>query len=96
MRRIDQNDPPGGGGFERINAYAYFAWLVVLAIAVMRQDFRRRKRATSAAMPDTGRRSLLEDRYRSTTSAKRPLSTLASWRRPAMPSVAPWLLVGEM
>ncbi|MCP2242833.1 DUF998 domain-containing protein [Lentzea aerocolonigenes] len=32
MRGIDQNDTPWAGGFERINAYAYFAWLVLLAV----------------------------------------------------------------
>jgi hypothetical protein len=37
MRGLEQNDTPWGGGFERINAYAYFAWLVVLAITVMCQ-----------------------------------------------------------
>ena len=31
MGGIDQDDTPWAGGFERVNAYAYFAWLVVLA-----------------------------------------------------------------
>jgi len=26
------------GGFERINAYAYFAWLVVLAVTVVHRE----------------------------------------------------------
>jgi hypothetical membrane protein len=38
MQGIAQNDTPWAGGFERINAYAYFAWLVVLAITVMRRE----------------------------------------------------------
>ena len=38
MRGLEQNDTPWAGGFERINAYAYFAWLVVLAVAVMRRE----------------------------------------------------------
>jgi len=38
MRGIAQNDTPWAGGFERINAYAYFAWLIVLAITVMRDE----------------------------------------------------------
>ena len=29
---------PWAGGFERINAYAYFAWLVVLAVMVIRHE----------------------------------------------------------
>jgi hypothetical protein len=28
------------GAFERINAYAYFAWLLVLALTLMRSDHR--------------------------------------------------------
>ncbi|MFI7119979.1 DUF998 domain-containing protein [Amycolatopsis sp. NPDC049868] len=38
MRGIEQNDTPWAGGFERINAYAYFAWLVVLAVMVIRHE----------------------------------------------------------
>jgi hypothetical protein len=35
MHGIEQDDTPWAGGFERINAYAYFAWLVVLAVMVI-------------------------------------------------------------
>jgi len=38
MRGLEQNDTPWAGGFERVNAYAYFAWLVVLAVTVVRHD----------------------------------------------------------
>jgi hypothetical membrane protein len=38
IRGIEQNDTPWAGGFERINAYAYFAWLVVLALMVLRHE----------------------------------------------------------
>lgn len=38
IRGIEQNDTPWAGGFERINAYAYFAWLVVLAVMVIRHE----------------------------------------------------------
>jgi hypothetical protein len=38
MGGLEQNDTPWAGGFERINAYAYFAWLVVLAIMVIRHE----------------------------------------------------------
>jgi hypothetical membrane protein len=38
IRGIEQNDTPWAGGFERINAYATFAWLVVLAVTVMRRE----------------------------------------------------------
>jgi hypothetical membrane protein len=38
MRGIEQNDTPWAGGFERINAYAYFAWLVVLTVMVIRRE----------------------------------------------------------
>ncbi|WP_206797037.1 DUF998 domain-containing protein [Amycolatopsis sp. MtRt-6] len=37
MRGLERNDTPCAGGFERINAYAYFAWLVVLAVMVTRR-----------------------------------------------------------
>jgi hypothetical protein len=40
MRGIEQNDTPWAGGFERINAYAYFAWLVVLVVMVIRRELR--------------------------------------------------------
>jgi asparagine N-glycosylation enzyme membrane subunit Stt3 len=36
MSGIDQDDTPWAGGFERINAYAYFAWLVLLAVKASR------------------------------------------------------------
>jgi hypothetical protein len=38
MRGIEENDTPWAGAFERINAYAYFAWLVVLAVTVVRHE----------------------------------------------------------
>lgn len=38
IRGIEQNDTPWAGGFERINAYAYFAWLVVLALMAVRHE----------------------------------------------------------
>lgn len=38
IRGIEQNDTPFAGGFERINAYAYFAWLLVLAVMVTRHE----------------------------------------------------------
>ena len=37
MRGLDQNDTPGVGVFERLNAYAYFTWIVVLAVKMMRR-----------------------------------------------------------
>jgi hypothetical membrane protein len=38
IQGIEQNDTPRAGGFERINAYAYFAWLIALAVTVMRRE----------------------------------------------------------
>jgi hypothetical membrane protein len=38
MGGFEQNDTPWVGSFERINAYAYFAWLIVLAATVMRRE----------------------------------------------------------
>jgi len=38
IQGIEQNMTPWAGAFERINAYAYFAWLVVLALTVMRRE----------------------------------------------------------
>lgn len=40
IRGIEQNLTAWAGAFERINAYAYFAWLVVLAVTVMRRSVR--------------------------------------------------------
>jgi Protein of unknown function (DUF998) len=38
MGGIEEDLTPWAGGFERINAYAFFAWLVVLAVTVMRRS----------------------------------------------------------
>jgi hypothetical protein len=38
MSGVEQDDTPWAGGFERINAYAYFAWLVVLAATEIRRE----------------------------------------------------------
>jgi hypothetical protein len=35
---IEENFTPWAGGFERINAYAFFAWLVVLAVTAVRRS----------------------------------------------------------
>jgi hypothetical protein len=39
MGGIEENLTPWAGGFERINAYAFFAWLIVLAVTVLRRSF---------------------------------------------------------
>lgn len=36
IQGIAQNSTPWAGAFERINAYAYFAWLILLAVTVTR------------------------------------------------------------
>jgi hypothetical protein len=38
MGGIEENLTPWAGGFERINAYAFFAWLIVLAVTVIRRS----------------------------------------------------------
>ena len=38
IQNIEQNLTPWAGGFERINAYSYFAWLVVSALTVLRRS----------------------------------------------------------
>jgi hypothetical membrane protein len=37
IQGIEEDHTPWAGGFERINAYAYFVWLVVLAVTMMRR-----------------------------------------------------------
>ena len=49
IQGIEQNDTPWAGGFERINAYAYFAWLMVLAVTVMRREVPARDHAVRVA-----------------------------------------------
>jgi hypothetical membrane protein len=49
IQGIEQNDTPWAGGFERINAYAYFAWLIVLAVTVMRREVPARDHAVGVA-----------------------------------------------
>ena len=46
MRGIDQNDTPWVGGFERINAYFYLAWLAVLAVIATRGELRATRSCT--------------------------------------------------
>ena len=46
MRGIDQNDTPWVGGFERINAYFYLAWLAVLAVITTRGESRATRSCT--------------------------------------------------
>ena len=41
LRGVEQDDTPWIGGFERINAYATFAWLIALAIKVNRHELGR-------------------------------------------------------
>jgi hypothetical membrane protein len=41
MRGIEENLTPWAGGFERINAYAYFAWIVVLALTMINHSWSR-------------------------------------------------------
>jgi hypothetical membrane protein len=38
IQGIEEDHTPWAGGFERINAYAYLAWLVVLAVTVLRRS----------------------------------------------------------
>ncbi len=37
MQGLARDDTPWVGGFERINAYTYFAWIVVLAVVTLRR-----------------------------------------------------------
>lgn len=41
IKGIEQNNTPWAGAFERVNAYALMAWLVVLAVTVMRRSLNR-------------------------------------------------------
>lgn len=37
IQGLARNETPWAGGFERINAYTYFAWIVVLAVITLRR-----------------------------------------------------------
>ena len=39
---------PWAGGFERINAYTYFAWIVVLAVVTLRRLYASPRRSRQA------------------------------------------------
>jgi hypothetical membrane protein len=58
MRGLEQNDTPWAGTFERINAYAYFAWLIVLAVTVMRRELAGTR--SREAHCDTGARTIAD------------------------------------
>lgn len=51
IRGIDQDNTPWAGAFERINAYTYFAWLVVLSVMVNRYEVGRAATARMAGAP---------------------------------------------
>ena len=56
---LEQNDTPWAGAFERVNAYALMAWIVVLAVTVMRRslsDATPAKRVRDAPQPRVQRR----------------------------------------
>jgi hypothetical protein len=38
IRGIAQNDTPWAGAFEWVSAYAYLAWLAILAVTVIRHE----------------------------------------------------------
>jgi len=44
IQGLAQNSTPWAGAFERINAYAYFAWLILLAVTVTRRSVDRGRR----------------------------------------------------
>lgn len=52
IQGIGENETAWAGGFERINAYAYFAWVIALAVILL-----RRSRTTRVAVADTPKRS---------------------------------------
>lgn len=43
IQGIEENATAWAGGFERINAYAYFAWLIALAVILLRTRTRQTK-----------------------------------------------------
>lgn len=56
MRGLEENSTPWVGGFERINAYSYFAWIVALAVTLLRhhnseqEPLKRPQRHTNSAL----------------------------------------------
>jgi hypothetical protein len=48
-----RNSTPWAGAFERINAYAYFAWLIVLAVTVTRRCLDQGRRHSDVENADT-------------------------------------------
>ena len=44
IQGLAHNSTPWAGAFERINAYAYFAWLILLAVTVTRRSLDRGRR----------------------------------------------------
>ena len=53
IQGIEENRTPWAGGFERINAYAYFAWIVVLALTVIRRSLSQSENEAVAAEPES-------------------------------------------
>ncbi|MET0713429.1 MAG: DUF998 domain-containing protein [Mycetocola sp.] len=54
IQGLEQNDTPWAGAFERINAYALMAWLVVLAVSVMRRTRASVRREETGSQGQTG------------------------------------------
>ena len=51
MSGLEQDDTPWAGTFERINAYAYFAWLVALAAMVICRELGARSGSRESGEP---------------------------------------------
>ncbi|HEX3284085.1 MAG TPA: DUF998 domain-containing protein [Mycobacterium sp.] len=52
IQGIGENRTPWAGGFERINAYAYFAWIIVLALTMIRRSLSQSETDAVAAAPE--------------------------------------------
>lgn len=64
IQGIEENETAWAGGFERINAYAYFAWVIALAVILL-----RRSRTTRVAVADTPTELVVSVRSNSETSS---------------------------
>ena len=65
IQGMAQNSTPWAGAFERINAYAYLAWLIVLAVTVTRRCLdggRRHADVENADNPSDGVGHIVQER----------------------------------
>ena len=89
IQGIEENRTPWAGGFERINACAYFAWIVVLALTIIRRSLSQSENEAQLTrlLPRGGRSLTIDHGWQEVAQTaierhRRPTTTSPSNRLP--------------